>query len=132
MPAPQSKLYSGGYEPETIAALCINDSQNLRIIDRFHKWFWIRKTTKTPKISAHLYLYADKKETKFSSYIGIFRWDRVKVIYEEGLPYIWGNAQIFSPDTYEEVVSHIWLCTRYIWISLYVRKISFLFLSVYR
>ncbi len=29
-----------------------------------------------------------KKKTKLSSYIRKYRWDRVKVIYEEGLPNI--------------------------------------------
>ncbi len=32
---------------------------------------------------------------------------------------------------YGEAVSHIWLCTRSFWISLYTRKILFYFLSVY-
>jgi len=31
---------------------------------------------------------------------------------------------------YEEAVSHIWLCTRSLWISLYMRTILFYFLSV--
>ncbi len=33
---------------------------------------------------------------------------------------------------YEEAVSHIWLCTRSLLISLYMRKILFSFLSVWR
>jgi hypothetical protein len=48
------------------------------------------------------------KKTKFSSYIRKFRWDRgCKVIFEEGFPNIWGNAQIFNhlQFTYEEAVS---------------------------
>jgi hypothetical protein len=42
-----------------------------------------------------------KKKIKFSSYIlqGNSEWSSCKVIYEEGLPNIWGNAQIFP---------HIW------------------------
>ncbi len=32
---------------------------------------------------------------------------------------------------YEEIVSHIWLCTRSLWISLYLGKILFSFLSVH-
>jgi hypothetical protein len=41
-----------------------------------------------------------KKKIKFSSFIRKFRIEcSCKVIYEEGLPNIWGNAQIFS---------HIW------------------------
>jgi hypothetical protein len=47
--------------------------------------------------------------------------------------HIWGRASkhtrkcrnIFT--IYEEVVSHIWLCTRSLWISYYVSKIYFLF-----
>ncbi len=41
----------------------------------------------------------DKKENKFSSYTVKGNSDGIwcKVIYEEGLPNIWGNAQIFSP-----------------------------------
>jgi hypothetical protein len=35
-----------------------------------------------------------KKKKKFSSYIKKFRWDRLHIIYEEGLPKILGNAQI--------------------------------------
>ncbi len=38
--------------------------------------------------------HTDKKEIKFSSYIR--KWSSCKVIYEEGLPNIWGNAQIFN------------------------------------
>ncbi len=56
----------------------------------------------------------DKKKTKFSSYIRNFRWDWVQ-IYEEGLPKMGGNAQIFH---------HI--CGgRSLSISLYMRKILF-------
>ncbi len=49
-----------------------------------------------------------KKKTKFSSLMRKFRWDRLQshiLIYEEGLPNVWGNAQIFNhkwggPETY--------------------------------
>ncbi len=44
---------------------------------------------------------------------------------EEGLPNIWGNAQIFSYIQYEEAV-HIWLCNCSFRISSYMRKILFL------
>jgi hypothetical protein len=49
------------------------------------------------------YVTPIKKKKKFSSYIR--KSDRIgcKVIYEEELPNIWGNAQIFN---------HIWLCNR--------------------
>ncbi len=42
-----------------------------------------------------------KKKIKFSSFIR-------KFVYEEGLPNVWGNAQIF-PHIWG-AVSHIWLC----------------------
>ena len=73
-----------------------------------------------------------KKETKFSSYIRKFRWDRVQ-------SHIWRRGQGFPIyeemrkffTIYEEAVSHIWLCKRSLWISLYMRKILFDFLSVW-
>ncbi len=43
------------------------------------------------------------------------------LIYEEMSKYF---------TIYEEAVSHIWLCTRSLWISLFMRKIFFSFLSV--
>ncbi len=46
-----------------------------------------------------------KNKIKFTSYIRNSEWSSCKVIYEEGLPNIWGNAQIFK-----EAVGHIWLC----------------------
>ncbi len=45
-----------------------------------------------------------KKKIKFSSYIRKFS---CSVIYEVGLPNIWGNAQIFH-HVYEEAGSHIY------------------------
>ncbi len=39
-------------------------------------------------------VYTVKKKRKFSL-LRKYRRDRVQVIYEEGLPNIWGNAQIF-------------------------------------
>ncbi len=44
------------------------------------------------------------------------------LIYEEIRKYL---------TIYKEAVSHIWLCTRSLWISLYMRKILCYFLSVY-
>ncbi len=38
----------------------------------------------------------------------------------------------FSPYVYKEAIIHIWLCTRSLWISLYMRKIFFSCLSVWR
>jgi len=34
------------------------------------------------------------------------------MVYEEGIPNILGNAQIFNHILYEEAVSHIRLCNR--------------------
>ncbi len=68
-----------------------------------------------------------KKKTEFSSYIRKSRWDRVQshtwgfLIYEEIHKYFTIN---------EEAVSHIWLCTRSLRISSYLRKIFFSFLLV--
>ncbi len=45
------------------------------------------------------------------------------LIYEEMRKYL---------TIYEEAVSHIWLATDPFWISLYMRKIWFPFLLVYR
>ncbi len=42
---------------------------------------------------------------------------------------IYEEMRKFFP-IYEEAVSHIWLCTRSLWISLYMRNILFSFLSV--
>jgi hypothetical protein len=58
--------------------------------DVFHTWHNLRVWNLCQKSST-----LTKKETKFSSYnsdgIGC------KVIFKEGLPNMWGNAQIFSP-----------------------------------
>ncbi len=71
----------------------------------------------------------DKKEYKiFLIYKEISDGIGCKVIYEEGLPIIWGRSKYFT--IYEEAVSHIWLCAWSPWISLYRRKILFYFLSV--
>jgi hypothetical protein len=59
-----------------------------------------------------------KKKTKFSSYIRDLDGIGCKVIYDEGLPNIWGNI-------------YIWLCTRSVFIFFYMRKIFFSFLSVH-
>ncbi len=63
-----------------------------------------------PKIEYCTVCTLIKKKIKFSSYIRKFEWSSCKVIYEEGLPHIWDNAQIFPHTVYEEAVSHIWLC----------------------
>ncbi len=70
-------------------------------------------------VSSVYNLYTDKKWSKiFLLYIG--NSDRIgcKVIYEEGLPNIWGNTQIFT--IYEEAFSHIYS----------MRKIFFFFIRV--
>ncbi len=54
----------------------------------------------------------------------------MQVIHKEGLSNKWGNAQIFN-HICEEAVSHLWLCTRSLLNSLYMRKILFSFLSVH-
>jgi hypothetical protein len=71
-----------------------------------------------------------KKKTKFSSYLRKFRWDWVKAIYEEGLPHIWGNAQIFSPYMRRSLVIYVFAPEPsefpYIWGKFY-----FLFISAH-
>ncbi len=69
-----------------------------------------------------------KKKTKFSSYKRKFKKDRVQshkrkgfLIREEMRKYI---------SISEEAVSHIWIFTRSLWISIYMRKTVFSFLSV--
>ena len=74
-----------------------------------------------------------KKKKNFSSYVRNSEWSVCKVIYEEGLPTIWGNAQIYTIHTvYEEAVSHTWLCNRSLldFLILYMR-IFFFFVSVW-
>ncbi len=53
-------------------------------------------------------LCTDKKETKFSTYTVEGNSDGIgcKVIYEEGLPNIRGNAQIFSPYMRSSLVTY--------------------------
>ncbi len=76
-------------------------------------------------------MYTDKKEKQFSSYLRKFRVEQLQshiwlrkgfLIYEEMRTYF---------PIYEEAVSHIWFVTAPFWISLYMRKIWFSFLSVY-
>ncbi len=73
--------------------------------------------------------HTDKKENKIFLIYMKFRRDRVQtmrkgfLIYEE-------MCKFFS--IYEEAVSHIWLCTRSLLISLYMKKLLFDFLSVQR
>ncbi len=47
------------------------------------------------------------------------------VIYEEGLPNIWGNVQIFSHMRRPLVIYNF--ATAPFWVSLYMRKFDFLF-----
>ncbi len=55
----------------------------------------------------------------------------VEVIYEEGLPNILGNAQIFNHILYEEAVCHIWLCNCSILnFLIYEKNLIFFFISV--
>ncbi len=70
-----------------------------------------------------------KKKTKFSSYSISGNSDgiRCKVIYEEGLPDILYEEIRKYFTKYEEAVSHIWLYTWSLWISLFRRKILFSF-----
>ncbi len=75
-----------------------------------------------------LCLCTDKKKMKFFSYIRKFRVDRVQ-------SQIWGRGLIYKETRkyltiYEEADSHICLCIRSLWISLYMRKVFFSFLSV--
>ncbi len=86
-----------------------------------------------------IHLCTDKKEKKiFLVYMEIQKGSGAKpymrkgfLIYEEGLPNIWGSAQIFS--YYKEAVKHIWLCTRSLlkFLKLYLRKNQFSFSSVF-
>ncbi len=79
-----------------------------------------------------LQCYTDKNEKK-NFLIYCIRTFRCEVIYEEGLPNIWGNAQIFSPIQYEEAVSHIWLCNRALLdFHIYEENIVFFLISVYK
>ncbi len=61
----------------------------------------------------HLFIFVhrQKRKSNFPSYTVYGNSERssCKVIHEEGLPNIWGKAQIF-PHIYQEAVSHIWLC----------------------
>ncbi len=52
-----------------------------------------------PRWTCNLYksCYTDKKENQFFSNIRKFRVEQLQSLYEEGLPDIWGNAQIFHP-----------------------------------
>ncbi len=54
-------------------------------------------------------------------------WSSCKVIYEEGLPNIWGNAQIF-PHLWEgPLVIYDFATMLHFWISSYMRKTWFSF-----
>ncbi len=71
--------------------------------------------------------HTDKKEIIFSLSIRKFNWSSYKVIYEEELPNIWGNAQIFNP-TYMRMPLVIYdFATALNWIPYMWGNFSFLF-----
>jgi hypothetical protein len=73
--------------------------------------------------------YPDKKQNKiFLIYQEIQMGSGAKSYMRKGF-LIYEEMHKFFP-IYEEAVSHIWLCTRSLFISLYMRKIFFSFLSV--
>ncbi len=73
------------------------------------------------------YTLIKKKKIKFLIYKEI---QSGAVMYEEGLPNIWGNAQIFP--IYEEAVSHIWLCNcSTLKVLIYEENLIFFFFSVW-
>ncbi len=75
-------------------------------------------------------VHTDKKENKtFLIYKEIQMGSGAKSYIRKGF-LIYEEMRKFFP-IYEEAVSHIWLCTRSLWISLYMRKILFYFLSVH-
>ncbi len=75
-------------------------------------------------------LYADKKENKiFLIYKEIQIGSGAKLYMRTGFTMYEGMRKFFT--IYEEAVSHIWLWSRSLWISLYMRNILFSFLSVY-
>ncbi len=79
------------------------------IFSLFHRYFCLQNNLKT------------------RSYIRIFRWYRVQShIWGRGSN-IWGNAQIFHHNWGGRW--SLWLCTRSLWISLYMRKIFHFFIS---
>ncbi len=76
--------------------------------------------------------YTDKKENQiFLIYKENSEWSSCKVIYEEGLPNIWGNAQIQYFSIYEEAVSDIWHCNCSILnFLIYEENFIFFFIAV--
>jgi hypothetical protein len=76
--------------------------------------------------------YTDKKERKKFPHIqGNSEWSSCKVIYEEGLPNIWGNAQIFLHIWGGRYSYCIWLCNCSILnFLIYEENLTFFFISV--
>ncbi len=66
----------------------------------------------------------------FSHILGNSDGSGCKVIYEEGLPNIWGNAQKYLTID-EEAVSHMWICNCSLLKFLIYEEIFFFFLSDY-
>jgi hypothetical protein len=71
-----------------------------------------------------------KKKTKFSSFIRKFGWAVAKSYLKNASKFIKKCTNILT--IYAEAVSHIWLCNHPFWISLYMRKIWFPILSVFK
>ncbi len=71
-----------------------------------------------------------KNKIKLSSFIRNSDGSGCKIIYEEGLPNRWGNANIESYMRRPLVIYDF--ATAPLWISFYMRKILFSFLSVFK
>ncbi len=74
---------------------------------------------------ANIYLHWQKRKSNFPHMLGNSEWSR-HTVYEEGLPNMWGNAQIIPQicgGRYD-------FATAKLWISLYMRKIWFFFISL--
>ncbi len=76
--------------------------------------------------------YTDKKEIKFSPYIRIFRMEQLQShIWLTASSYIWGNMYLRIPSYSRKPFLICDFAAAALWISLYLRKIRFSFLSVY-
>jgi hypothetical protein len=100
----------------TIHLIEMNSYLNL-----YYSYHTLKFTLRSLSIVQHALI---KKKTNFPHIKGNSDGIGCKVIYEEGLPNIWGNAQQFSPYMRRS-------CTRSLWISYYMREILFYFLSVW-
>ncbi len=88
----------------------------------------LKKMKKEPTATTLQYLYpALIKKWNFPQILGNSDGSGCKVIYEEGLPNIWGNI---SPYMRRPLVIYGFKTSPF-WISWYMRKIWFSFLSVY-